>query len=223
LGYDTPDLMSVSTPALAQDGAWRFATELDGTHAARAEKLPYVGVVAHSYGTTMAADALTHTKYAVDSFTMLGSAGIDTDTVNSLADLHVKNSDGAPAIYTTAAQLDFLAPFGSAMGGRAEPNPEAAQSPGAWAAPTVGWLNPPKAMGGAQSFSSEGATLPNGEVLKQTKGHSPLGEDIGPNTLNGIAPEGYGYLDQETEALRNAAYTTVGQPGNVVGGLKPTR
>lgn len=220
LGYDTPDLISVNTPALAQDGAWRFATELDGTHAARAGKLPYMGVVAHSYGTTMAADALTHTRHMVDSFTMLGSAGIDTDTVRSLADLRVKKAEGAPAIYTSSAQLDFLAPFGSAMGGRAEPNPEAEQSPGAWAAPTVGWLNPPMSMSGAQSFSSEGATLPNGEVLKPTRGHSPIGKDLGPNPLNGIAPEGYGYLDQDTEALYNAALTTIGLPGDVVGGLR---
>jgi len=222
LGYDTPDLVTVNNPALAQDGAWRFATELDGTHATRAGNLPYVGVVAHSYGTTMAANSLTHTKYAVDSFTMLGSAGIDTDTVHALADLHVKKTDGAPAIYTTAAQLDFLAPFGSAMGGRAEPNPEAAQSPGAWAAPTVGLLNPPKSISGAQSFSSEGATLPGGEVLKPTTGHSPIGKNVGPNVLNGIAPEGHGYLDKDTEALRNTAYTTMGLPGEVVGGLRAT-
>ncbi|WP_431247840.1 alpha/beta hydrolase [Leifsonia xyli] len=117
------------TPALPQDGAWQFAAELDGTHATRAGKLPYVGVVAHSYGTTTTANALTHTKYPVDSYTMLGSAGIDTTTVHAFTDLHVKTTDGAAAIYTTAAQLDFLAPFGSAMGGRAEPNPEAAQSP----------------------------------------------------------------------------------------------
>lgn len=222
LGYDTPDLLSVNTPALAQDGAWRFANEVDGTHAARAGNLPYVGVVAHSYGTTMAANALTHTTYPVDSFTMLGSAGIDTDTVHSLTDLHVQNTGGVPAIYTTAAQLDFLAPFGSSMGGRAEPNPEAAQSPGAWAAPTVGWLNPPKSMSGAQSFSSEGAALPGGEVLKPTTGHSPIGKDVGPNVLNGIAPEGHGYLDHKTESLYNAALTTIGLPGKVVGGLRAT-
>ncbi|WP_249776396.1 alpha/beta hydrolase [Leifsonia sp. C5G2] len=223
LGYDTPDLVSVNNPALAQDGAWRFANELDGTHAARAGKLPYVGVVAHSYGTTMAANALTHTKYPVDSFTMLGSAGIDADTVHSLADLHVKKTGGVQAIYTTSAQLDFLAPFGSAMGGRAQPNPEAAQSPGAWAAPTVGWLNPPKTMTGAQSFSSEGATLPSGQVLKPTQGHSPIGENVGPNLLNGIAPEGHGYLDRDTESLYNAALTTIGLPGDVVGGLRSTK
>lgn len=181
LGYDTPDLLTVNNPALAQDGAWRFANELDGTHATRAGNLPFVGLVAHSYGTTMAANALTHTKYPVDSFTMLGSAGIDLDTVHSFADLHVKKTGGVQAIYTTSAQRDFLAPFGSAMGGRAQPNPEAAQSPGAWAAPTVGWLNPPKTMTGAQSFSSEGATLPSGQVLKPTQGHSPIGENVGPN------------------------------------------
>ncbi|WP_431220525.1 alpha/beta hydrolase [Leifsonia xyli] len=215
LGYDTPDLVTVNNAALAQDGAWRFATELDGTHATRAGKLPYVGVVAHSYGTTTTANALTHTKYPVDSYTMLGSAGIDTGTVHALTDLHVKKTNGVPAIYTTSAKLDQLAPFGSTVGGRAEPNPDVAF--------TAGGIVPPAIIRGAQSFSSEGATLPNGDKLKQTKGHSPIGVDVGPNFLNGIAPEGYGYLDQGTEALYNAALTTTGQPGKVVGGLKPTR
>lgn len=216
LGYDTPDLVTVSDPALAQDGAWRFANELDGTHATRAGKLPQVSVVAHSYGTTMAANALTHTKYPVDSFTMLGSAGIDISTVHALTDLHVKKADGAPAIYTTAAKLDYLAPFGSTVGGRAEPNPEVAFSPAGIVAPAL-------VIRGAQSFSSEGAVLPNGEVLKQTKGHSALGEDHdGFNFLNGTAPEGYGYLDERTEALYNAALTTTGQPEKVVGGVKST-
>jgi 3D (Asp-Asp-Asp) domain-containing protein len=100
----------VNNPAAAQNGSWRFANELDGIHAARAAKPAYVSVLAHSYGTTMAADALTHTKYPVDSFTMLGSAGIDTQVVKSLSDLHVKQAGGTAAIYTTAATLDFLAP-----------------------------------------------------------------------------------------------------------------
>lgn len=229
LGYDTPDLVSVNTPALAQDGSWRFANELDGTHATRAAHqsvpFPYVSVVAHSYGTTMAADALMHVKHTVDSFTMLGSAGIDTQVVSSLSDLHVKQAGGRPSIYTTAAELDFLAPFGSAMGGRAEPNPETLSNLGtAVAMPLKGVLNQPQSIGGAQSFSSEGAVLPDGEVLKQTEGHSTVGEHIdGLNPLNGIAPEGFGYLDEYTEALRNTGFTTIGRSGSVVGGLKTNR
>ena len=230
LGYDTPGLDSVNTPALAQDGALRFANELDGTHAARATNpqapLPYVSVIAHSYDTTMAADALTHTKYPIDSFTMLGSAGIDTSAVNSLSDLHVRQTGGLPAIYTTMAQQDLTAPFGSVLGGRAQPNPEAMWSTGAGIAaavsPAAGISHPFRGMGGAQSFSAEGATLPSGEVLKPTRGHSALGANLeGPNPLNGTAPEGHGYLDERTESLRNAGYTTTGLSGNVVGGLKP--
>lgn len=225
LGYDTPDLVTVNNPAAAQNGSWRFATELDGTHATRAAKPAYVSVLAHSYGTTMAADALTHTKHPVDSFTMLGSAGIDTQVVKSLSDLHVKQASGSAAIFTTAAELDYLAPFGSTVGGRAEPNPEAAFSPAAAAANAV-LVMPPKVMGGAQSFSSEGAVLPGGDVLEPTKGHSALGGTPGendPNLMNGIAPVGHGYLDPGTEALRNASYTTIGLPGKVVGGLRPTK
>ncbi|MEV8212353.1 alpha/beta hydrolase [Leifsonia sp. NPDC077715] len=231
LGYDTPDLGSVNTPALAQDGAWRFANELDGTHATRAAQsrapLPYVSVIAHSYGTTMAADALVHTKYPIDSFTMLGSAGIDTTVVRSLSDLHVKTDGGIPAIYTTIARQDFTAPFGSVLGGRAQPNPEAVWSPGASIAgavlPAAGLSHTLRGMGGAQSFSAEGATL-LGEVLKPTQGHSAIGANIdGRNPLNGTAPAGYGYLDPYTESLRNTAYTTTGLPGKVVGGLKTNR
>ncbi|MGH1549024.1 alpha/beta hydrolase [Leifsonia poae] len=233
LGYDAPDLLSVNVPAAAQNGSWRFANELDGTHATRAANpqapFPYVSVIAHSYGTTMAADALVHTKYPIDSITLLGSAGIDTQVVKALSDLHVKPVDGVLPIYTTAAQLDYLAPFGAAASGRAEPNPEAVWSPGAVAAvsastalsPAAGVLRLPKTMGGAQSFSSEGTTLPTGDVLEPTQGHSTIGENVGPNFLNGIAPEGHGYLDRKTEALYNAALTTTGLPEKVAGGLKP--
>ena len=172
----------------------------------------------------MAADALTRVKHAVDSFTMLGSAGIDTHVVGSLTDLHVKHPGGQPAIFTTAAELDLLAPFGSALGGRAEPNPEALRSEGTgWATLVIG-ANVPQSMGGAQSFSSEGAVLPDGEVLKQTKGHSTLGKHTdGWNLLNGIAPEGFGYLDERTESLWNTGFTSIGLPERVEGGLRPTR
>ena len=230
LGYDTPDLASVNTPALAQDGSWRFANELDGTHATRAAhpdvSFPYVSVVAHSYGTTMAADALMHTKYSVDSFTMLGSAGIDTQVVKSLSDLHVKQAGGVPAIYTTSAAADLVAPFGASLGGRAVPDSESLWSAGSIGARTFrGPLNPPSSIGGAQSFSSDGAVLPDGEVLKPTMGHNVLGETIdGPNPLNLLAPpEGHGYLDEGTESLRNTGYATLGLPENVVGGLRTTR
>jgi hypothetical protein len=162
---------------------------------------------------------------------MLGSAGIDTDTVRALSDLHVKQVGGVSAVYTTAATMDALAPFGAVMGGRSEPNPEAAWSPGASAgvaissglSPVAGLSRLPKTMGGAQSFSSEGVTLPDGEVLKQTQGHSSIGKGHDPNFLNGIAPDGHGYLDPGTEALRNSAYTTLGLPGKVIGGLRSTR
>jgi hypothetical protein len=102
---------------------------LDGTHATRAGDLPYVGVVAHSYGTTMAANALTHTTYPVDSFTMLGSAGIDTDTVHSLTDLHVKNSGGAPAIYHDPPRTKRTCSVRLDRPGPVSPNPDVASPP----------------------------------------------------------------------------------------------
>jgi hypothetical protein len=167
----------------------------------------------------MGADALTRTKHPVDSFTMLGSAGIDTQVVGTLSDLRVKKADGSAAIYTTAAELDWVAPLGSSLGGRAEPNPEAARSVGSLGGDAINPLFVPMVMGGAQSFSSKGAKLPDGTELEQTQGHSALGvEDPG----LGEAPAGRGYLDPGTESLRNTGYTSIGWAKEVVGGLRPT-
>jgi hypothetical protein len=222
LGYDTPDGLSVSGSAAAQDGAWRFANELDGTHSARSAAhaanpksvIPSVAVVAHSYGTTMAADALTHTTYDVNSFTMVGSAGLDTQLVHSLTDLHVKTGadvNNSPAIYTTAAQLDQLAPFGAATGFRAEPNPEVAQAG-------------TRTISGALTFSSEGATTADGEVLLRTEGHNATGEgDSRDGFLWTSPPAGHGYFDPKTESLYNIAATSLGRPDLVVGVLSAIR
>lgn len=205
LEYDNPDVFGVNVSDAAKKGAPRFAAELDGSAAVRAAFGPGAGpiaVTAHSYGTTMAAIALTKTTTAVDAFVMVASAGLDTSFVPSLTALH------ADEVYTTAATPDRLAPFGAALAGRAEPNP-------AVAAP----LN--RAVGGAQAFSSDG----DGRLLQPVDGHNALGEKgktSASGAYNAAPSEGHGYYDLRTQSLRNIAATTTGRLDRLSGRLTET-
>lgn len=205
LEYDNPDLVGVNNSAAAKKGAPRFAAELDGNAATRDVFGPGaapITVTAHSYGTTMAAIALTHTHIQVDAFVMVGSAGIDTSLVPSLSALHANH------VYTTAATADQLAPFGASVSGRAEPNPGVAH-------PVT------HSIGGAEAFSSDG----DGKHLKRVDGHNPLGKEGAASNsgfLNTVPSEGHGYYDSGTQSLKNIAATTTGQPDRVSGGLTDT-
>ena len=193
LEYDTPDPVTVLLPDAAREGATRLTAELDGTRAVRGSvaPLPNLGVLAHSYGTTTASIALLHTAEDVQSFTMIGSAGLDASSVHDLSDLHVaRGADGAAQVYTSIASADGLAPFGSNASQRLQPNPTAA-------------ARTELVIEGAQSFSSEGRGN-----LTGTAGHSIIRED------------GQGYLDRGTQALRNVAALSVGSSGEVSGELQ---
>jgi hypothetical protein len=205
LEYDNPDLVGVNNSAAAKKGAPRFAAELDGNAATRdvfGSGAAPITVTAHSYGSTMAAIALTQTHIRVDAFVMVGSAGLVTSEVPSLAALHANH------VYTTAATADQLAPFGASVSGRAEPNPDVAY-PGT------------RTIGGAEAFSSDG----DGKHLERVDGHNPLGKEgaiSNSGFLNAVPSEGHGYYDRKTQSLNNIAATTTGQPGKVSGGLSDT-
>lgn len=193
----------------ASTGANRLASELDANHATRdaSGPVPPITVVAHSYGTTTAADTLTRTRHTIDSFVLVGSAGIDTTYVTNLADLNVTDSDGKPGVYTTTAADDLLAPIGVDLSGRAQPNPEGANING-------------MSIAGAQSFSSDGG---NGPGLKPVKGHNPLGEGTTTTEpFNASPPQGNGYFDRGTQSLLNIAAITLGWPEHVDGILAST-
>lgn len=209
LGYEAPDALGVLDGRAASTGANRLASELDAHHATRAASgpVPPITVVAHSYGTTTAADALTRTRHTIDSFVLVGSAGIDTKYVTNLADLNVTDANGKPAVYTTTAADDLLAPIGVDLSGRAQPNPKAANVNG-------------MSIGGAQSFSSDGG---NGPGLKRVRGHNPLGEGTRTTEpLNASPPQGGGYFDPDTQSLRNIAAVTLGVTDKVDGTLTST-
>ncbi|MBL5973874.1 MAG: hypothetical protein D3X82_08945 [Candidatus Leucobacter sulfamidivorax] len=233
LSYDTPNLgdslneKGVLHPTQAQNGAARLAAELDGTWATRnqadpATGIPSVGdppriaVNAHSYGTTVTANALTQVKHAVDSFTMAGSAGLDTETVKSLDHLNVAETrPGQKAIYASHADGDGLAPIGLVFGERANPNANLEY------AHAVNYE-------GAYYYSSDGVTTAGGESFAPTDGHSVIGQTgtqwyhVDRHIKHGLgfeSAEGGGYWDSGTQSLRNLAATSLGLQDEVVGGL----
>ncbi|WP_336659064.1 alpha/beta hydrolase [Leucobacter sp. USHLN153] len=210
LGYDTPDggeMLEVLGPHSARRGSERLAVELDGLHEARAasgsEASLAVSVLGHSYGTTVAANALARVEHPVNSFIMLGSAGLDTHIVPSLNELGVREvSNGQAAIYTTHASADRLAPLGAGLARRGQPNADARAPfwfPAHDASPVYG---------GALSFSSEGDPERD---LKRTDGHGVIGEGKRPGIIGISASEGHGYLDRQTESLMSVAELSTGK------------
>nr|WP_192807308.1 hypothetical protein [Leifsonia xyli] len=150
----------------------------------------------------MASYALTQTTARIESFVMVGSAGIDTTLVPSLSRVH------ATTVYTPHAEADRLAPFGSSLSGRAEPNPQAARITD-------------RAIGGAHAFSSEG----NGRDLDGVDGHNPLGEPhrTAPGGLLNAEPsKRHGYFDKNTQSLWNMSATALGRPDLIDGDLTST-
>lgn len=233
LSYDTPNLGDslgtdgVLSPDLARAGAERLAAELDGTWATRhprpgvgagdtAAESPRISVIAHSYGTTVAANTLTLTAHAVDSFSMAGSAGLDPGTVSSLDALNVKDSaPGQKAIFASHAAADKLAPIGLVLGGRANPNI------------ALEYAHAQNLEGGYYYYS-DGVTTADGQYFAPTDGHSVIGEDaagfwdFGAKLKQGAgfeASDGQGYWDSGTQSLRNLAASSLGLKEEIVGGV----
>ncbi|MBO1805505.1 alpha/beta hydrolase [Leucobacter ruminantium] len=215
LGYDTPDLGDSANAGgvlfskAAQTGAPRFAAELDGNYAARAAGLlgvPAVNVIAHSYGTTTATIALTLVKHPVTTLTLIASAGLDTVRVSSYDVLRVQESaPGQPAIYTTHASQDYLAPSGAGLSGRGQPNPDALG--------LFGLEQRSPVYGGGLSFSSDGDPA---RGLLPTNGHSIIGEQEKRDLVGTAASVGHGYLDVDTQSLSSVAQITTGRIGGLL-------
>lgn len=205
LAADTPDTIGVLSASSAQAAAPRLAAELDGMSVARAPHAASLvhSVFAHSYGTTVAAAALARTRYPVHSAVLIGSAGLDGTRLASTSQLRVElNAARTPRVFTAMARRDGLAPIGSGLSARLQPNPEAAWSRQA-------------SLGGAYAFSVEGIG-----VLRDTDGHSLLGEHGLP--LPWDASPGRGYLDPGTQSLASVAALLSARPDRVPGGLRLT-
>ncbi len=152
LGYESPGPVETVSTKRAEAGAVLLGTALDGYNAYRSvvDLSSELTVLAHSYGSTTAAIALTRGSYGVSSFVMIGSAGIPSDI--SLADLHVPSD----RVYASEAMADVMAGKGQFWSGRVNPA-------------SIDW--------GAQLFGSNGTTLEDGTILSAVAAHDVVGQD----------------------------------------------
>lgn len=107
VGYRTPPAgMDATRDTYATRGALLLERDISGLRAARGmREQAVVNIVAHSYGATTAALALSQSDLGVAAFVMLGSAGVDTH-ITSVLDIH------AARVYVAEAAADQEARWG---------------------------------------------------------------------------------------------------------------
>lgn len=90
MGYAVPPVgIDAALGEYATRGAPLLVEAIQGVSAYRHADPPVLNVVAHSYGTTLAADALAGRAVGVSAFVMLGSAGVE-ERIASASDLHAQ-------------------------------------------------------------------------------------------------------------------------------------
>ncbi len=105
IGYQTPSLVDVTSLDLARKGSVELAESLQGLATVRGDgERPYLSVLTHSYGSTVALLALEDAALGtdavtVDSLAMVGSPGSDA---KSVAELNVRDGN----VWVADAALD---------------------------------------------------------------------------------------------------------------------
>jgi hypothetical protein len=196
IGYVTPPPgIDAALGGYAARGAPRLVRALRGFKASRKGAVGVdLSVIAHSYGTTMAANALASARLGIFAYVMLGSAGIEPDIRDARA-LHAEHVYAGEAAGDTQAQWGRLT--------RTDPR-----------SPSFG----------ATVLNVEGASgkLPvtNHEPIKHSNWNndptsaayasltdmSQLAKKFGEHVTT------FGYLDAGTESLANAATATTRYP-----------
>lgn len=201
IGYEPP-VNNFPDPGVmhgdkARAGGRRLAAELDGQWAADSilggNAHPYTAVVGHSYGTTVASNAIADLAHEVQSVVFLASAGVEGGFASG-RDLKVEGGMGH--VYASQSSQDGIADVGRAVSGRVDPRDD---------------------RYGARVFSSDGDAA---EGLEPADGHDALGKHDDRGLLNLYATDGHGYLDRDTEALRNTAAAALGIDGKINGGTR---
>ena len=90
MGYQTPDLTNIGSLDLADQARDALSSSIESLQLQRAGHLPYLTVVAHSYGSTAALMALTQYNFSVDALVLVGTPG---SAAQSAKDLHVANTN----------------------------------------------------------------------------------------------------------------------------------
>nr|WP_228494941.1 alpha/beta hydrolase [Clavibacter sp. VKM Ac-2873] len=194
IGYRTPPPgVDATLGDYAERGAPLLASEIAGLHAARDDgDLASVNVIAHSYGSTMAADALAARDLGVDSFVMLGSAGVE-DGIDDARALHARHvyageaADDDEAVWGRLSRQDPRAPGFGATVISVDGDPARGLLPVTTHAPVLHspWNDDPDSR--AWTTIRDPA-----ERAAEFAAHEKT----------------YGYLDAGTESLRNAAIAT---------------
>lgn len=175
MGYESPNMGTVSSENSAEGAAQTLATTLDGLHLTREAggSSPEVYVVAHSYGTTLGSITLGLTDFPVTSAVFLASAGVPEGI--AITDLNVDlNSDGQRNVFITTAEEDWLAPLGAGLGGRTNPS----ITTNAWQDWLIGRPDP---WGGHQFYSDE---VTAGNEDYEAVGSHDFSEYLGSDTFS---------------------------------------
>jgi Alpha/beta hydrolase len=90
MGYQTPDLTNIGSLDLAYQARDALSSSVEALQSQRAGHLPYLTIVAHSYGSTAALMALTQYDFTVNALVLVGTPG---SAAQSAKDLHVKNTN----------------------------------------------------------------------------------------------------------------------------------
>jgi pimeloyl-ACP methyl ester carboxylesterase len=154
---NSADVIGVAHGELARAGADRLADSIQGIHTIKgwAEESPNLSIVAHSYGTDVAAIALSKPGVGAGNVVLLGSAGIENNITRANT-LHVPEGQ----VFASEGNNDGWATVGQQMSGRQDPT-----------APIFG----------AHDLSSEAETA-KGQHLHAVTQHGPLA--YGPGHLN---------------------------------------
>lgn len=126
MGYDSGGIGTVAFNDLANEGARRLETSLNGFTAARPDTTVELGVVGHSYGATTTALALSDGgQHGVDRFIAMGPAGfVHTSDANGAwpGGRRIAPADfGSTQVWTTEARADHTADIGRIISGRLDP------------------------------------------------------------------------------------------------------
>lgn len=200
LNYRTPPPgIDATLGAYATRGAPRLAADIQGLYATRQDDpVATVSVVGHSYGTTMAANAIADTDLRLFAFVMLGSAGIE-ERIAGAAALHADHVYAGEATADQEAQWGRISrtdPRSPSFGARViqvDGNADEGLIGVTGHAPIIHsqWNDDPNSAAWAAYRDSNGVVDPNAYATHlQT----------------------WGYLDASTESLYNTAVATTRTP-----------
>jgi hypothetical protein len=85
LGYQTPGITGITSLGLADEGADKLGSSIEGVQAARTGDEPFLTIVGHSYGSTAAMIELAKGGLDVDALVLIGSPGSATQSASELS------------------------------------------------------------------------------------------------------------------------------------------